>query len=433
MFSIQGCGRGESILGMKETLSKTPAPVRATEGGAVTPVRSVTAPPATQRVLSIDVLRGLTVAFMILVNDPGDSKVSYWPLEHADWNGWTPTDMVFPTFLFLVGCSIVFSIGSRLRRGTSKSVIAWQVAKRSFWILVISFSLRLLPDFRNLDHIRFFGVLPRIAIVYFCAAMLFLLSQQVRTLALWTAALLVSYYLLIRFVPIPGAGMPGRDVPFMDDYNNLTAYIDRGFNAWTVAHLHTGNLYMKYRDPEGWLSTLPAIGTSLLGILAGLLIRSEMSATRVRNLLVGGGIGGILLGYGWNAFFPINKNMWTSSFVLLAAGIASVLLGVCYAVYDVAQVQKRSRPLRLFSWPWLVFGSNALTAYVMSSVWGKLAGLFPIHEGTRVISPLRWLYPHVFAHAGSTANTSLAYAIFYVFLCFLPVWLLWRRGIFLRV
>ena len=125
--------------------------------------------------------------------------------------------------------------------------------------------------------------------------------------------------------------------------------------------------------------------------------------------------------------------MWTSSYVLLAAGIASVLLGICYSIYDVAQAQKTSRAVRGFSWPWLVFGSNAITAYVMSSVWGKLAGFILIHDGGRLISPLRWLYPHVFAHWGSTANTSLAFAIFYVLLCFLPVWLLWRRGIFLRV
>ncbi len=416
---------------MEDTMLQTAPEVGTPEAHDRT--RTVAAPAPAQRILSIDVMRGLTVAFMILVNDPGDSKVSYWPLEHADWNGWTPTDMVFPTFLFLVGCSIVFSVGSRLKRGTPKSVIAWQVAKRSFWILVINFAMRLLPDFRNLGHIRFFGVLPRIAIVYFCAAMLYLLSQRARTITVWVVSLLVGYYLLIRFVPIPGAGMPGRDIPFMDEYNNLTAYIDRGFNAWTLAHLHTGNLYMKYRDPEGWLSTLPSIGTSLLGILAGTLIRSELPATKVRNVLLGSGVAGIALGYAWNVFFPINKNMWTSSYVLLAAGIASVLLGICYSVYDVSKAQTTSRAVRIFSWPWLVFGSNAITAYVMSSVWGKLAGFIPIQDGGRVISPLRWLYPHVFAHWGSTANTSLAFAIFYVLLCFLPVWLLWRRGIFLRV
>ena len=389
--------------------------------------------PPTQRILSVDVLRGLTVAFMILVNDPGDGKVGYWPLEHVEWNGWTPTDIVFPTFLFLIGCSIVFSIGSRLKRGVSRRTIAWQVAKRSFWILVINYAIRLLPEFRNLNHIRLFGVLPRIAVVYFCAAMLFLLSQRVRTIVATVAALLVGYYLLIRFVPIPGAGMPGRDVPFMDQYNNLTAYIDRGFNNWTLAHLHTGGLYMKYRDPEGWLSTLPAIGTSLLGVLAGKLVRSDQPAVKVRNLLLLSGVGGIALGYLWNVIFPINKNMWTSSFVLLAAGIATLILGICYHVYDVSEAQKRSHVVRALSWPWLVFGSNAITAYVMSSVWGKISGYIRIPDGDRTTPILGWLYRHVFAHWGSTANTSLAFAIFYVFLCFLPVWVLWRRGIFLRV
>ena len=398
---------------------------------ATTTSNAVAAP--TQRILSIDVLRGLTVAFMILVNDPGDGKVGYWPLEHADWNGWTPTDMVFPTFLFLVGCSIVFSVGSRLKRGVPRSTIALQVAKRSFWILVINFALRLLPDFQHLNHIRLFGVLPRIAYVYFCASMLYLLSQRVRNLVIAIVILLVGYYALVRFVPIPGAGMPGRDFPFMDEYNNLTAYIDRGFNAWTQAHLHTGFLYVKYRDPEGWLSTLPSIATSLLGILAGKLIRSEEPASKVRSILLGAGVAGIALGYLWSPWFPINKNMWTSSYVLLAAGIAAFLLGLCYWVYDVSQLQKHSHLVRVLSWPWIVFGSNAIAAYVLSGIWGKIASYIHIPDGNHTINPLGWLYKYVFAHWGSTANTSLAFAIFYVLLCFVPVWLLWRRGIFLRV
>ena len=390
-------------------------------------------PAPTQRLLCIDVLRGLTVAFMILVNNPGDGKVGYWPLEHAPWNGWTPTDLVFPTFLFLVGCSIVFSIGSRLKRGVPKSQIIWQVTKRSFWILVINFAIRLLPDFHDLHHVRFFGVLPRIAIVYFFAALIYLLSQRTRSLVGWVAALLVGYYLLVRFAPIPGIGVPGRDVPFMDQYNNITAYIDRGFNNWTIAHLHTGSLYVRYRDPEGWLSTLPAIGTSILGILAGKLIRSERSAARVRNLLLAGGATSVVFGLACSTFFPINKNMWTSSFVLLAAGITSLLLGLFYQIFDVNQAQRTSKFVRVFSWPWLVFGSNAIAAYVLAEIWGKIDHFIPMHDGSRVITLLPWLYKYGFAHSGSSANTSLAFACFYVVLCFLPVSVLWRKGIFLRV
>lgn len=387
----------------------------------------------TSRVLSVDVLRGLTIAFMILVNDPGDDKVSYAPLDHAEWNGWTPTDLVFPTFLFLVGCSIVFSIGSRLRNGTSKGLIVWQVAKRSFWILVINFALRLLPDFKNLTHIRFYGVLPRIAVVYFFASLLYLALPRARDLAIACGVALVSYYLLLRWVPIPGVGMPGHDVPFMDQYNNLTAYIDRGFFHWTVKYLHTGSLYNKYRDPEGMLSTLPSIGTSLLGILAGRLLRSNEPARKIRNILAIGGVSGIALGLLWNIWFPINKNLWTSSFVLLAGGIAALLLAICYQVYDVAQWQHSSPIVRRLSWPWIVFGSNAIAAYVLSGIYGKALSFISIPDGDHKAHPFGWLYEHVFAHWGSTANTSLAFAIFYVILCFIPVWLLWRRGIFLRV
>lgn len=398
---------------------------------STTTATTVAAP--TQRILSIDVLRGLTVAFMILVNDPGDGKVSYWPLEHANWNGWTPTDLVFPTFLFLVGCSIVFSIGSRLKNGVPHSTIAWQVTKRSFWILVINFAMQLLPDFHNLHHVRLYGVLPRIAFVYFCASMLYLASQRVTNLVIAVVVLLVGYYAMLRFIPIPGVGMPGHDVPFMDQHNNLTAYIDRGFNAWTQAHLHTGYLYVTYRDPEGWLSTLPAIGTCLLGVLAGKLIRSAVPAKTVRTALLAAGAAGVALGYLWNIWFPINKNMWTSSYVLLSAGIATVLLGLCYSIYDVSQRQKTSHAVRVLSWPWVVFGSNAITAYVMSTVWEKIFNLIHIHDGGHTLSPLTWLNKYGFQHWGSTANSSLAFAIFYVALCFLPVWILWRRGIFLRV
>jgi hypothetical protein len=177
----------------------------------------------------------------------------------------------------------------------------WQVAKRSFWILVINYALRLLPDFKNLTHIRFYGVLPRIAVVYFFASLIYLAMPRARDLAITCGIALVSYYVLLRWVSIPGVGMPGHDVPFMDQYNNLTAYIDRGFYHWTVKYLHTGSLYNKYRDPEGLLSTLPSIGTSLLGILAGKLLRSKESAKKVRNTLGLCGIAGIVLGLIWNS------------------------------------------------------------------------------------------------------------------------------------
>jgi predicted acyltransferase len=397
--------------------------------------QTVAAP--TQRILSIDVLRGLTVAFMILVNDPGDGKVSYWPLEHADWNGWTPTDLVFPTFLFLVGCSIVFSLTSRIKRGVPKTTLALQIVKRTLLILLINYGMRYLPPVRGYanayHHMRWYGVLPRIALCYFAGAMLFLATRKVRNLAIVCATLLIGYYILIRFVPIPGVGMPGRDVPFMDEYNNLAAYIDRGFVNWLQTHLQTGSLYNKVRDPEGWLSTIPAIGTVILGMLTGTLIRSELAATKVRNILFGAGVAGIVSGYIWNVFFPINKNMWTSSFVLLAAGIACVLLSLTYWIFDVAQLQKTSKATRVLSWPWLVFGSNAIVAYVTPSIYGKIQGFFPIQDGDRQINALRWLYKYGFAHWGSTANTSLAYSLCFVALCFIPAFILWRRGLFLRV
>src|SRR6187402_11961 len=386
----------------------------------------------TQRILSVDVLRGLTVAFMILVNDPGDGHVAYAPLDHVPWNGWTPTDMVFPTFLFLVGCSIVFSITSRLKRGDSKGTIALQVIRRTVYLLAINYAIRLIPQF-HFAKMRLFGVLPRIAICYLIAALLFLWLQRARWIAVAVVTLLVGYWALMRFVPIPGAGMPVRDFPLMDEFNNLPSYVDRAFNDFTQHFLHTGSLYEKTRDPEGILSTVPAVGTALLGVLTGKLLRSKTPPVKVSAILLGGGALSIALGYAWNPWFPFNKNLWTSSYVLLAAGIAALLLGISFWIFDVKKWQHTSKGVRVLAWPCIVFGSNAIVAYVTPSIYGKILYYIPIHDGERTVTPLRWLYLHVFAHWGSTANTSLAYSLFYVALCFIPAWLLWRRGMFLRV
>jgi len=385
-----------------------------------------------QRILSVDVLRGTTIAFMILVNDPGDGRVSYSPLEHAAWNGWTATDMVFPTFLFLVGCSIVFAIGSRLKRGDSKVKIVLQILRRTALLLLINYAIRLIPQL-HYSRMRIFGVLPRIALCYLAAALLYLWLRRAKWIAVCVVVLLVGYWALMRLVPLSGVGVPGRDLALLDPFNNLAALIDRGFNNWTQQWLHTGALYEKTRDPEGLLSTLPAIGTSLLGVLAGLLLRSNYSSQRVRNTLLGAGAASIALGYLWNPWFPFNKNLWTSSYVLLAAGIASVLLGLSYWIFDVQALQARSKAVRCLAWPFLVFGSNAIAAYCMPSLYGKLLYYIHIDDAGKSVSPLRWLYVHVFAYGGSTANSSLAFALFYVVICFLPVWLLWRRKIFLRV
>lgn len=392
------------------------------------------------RVLSIDVLRGLTIALMILVNDPGDWGRVFPQLDHAEWNGWTLTDLVFPTFLFLVGASLVFSISGRLAKGDCRKTLAGHMFARAGRIVLLDWVLGYFPrmDWR---HLRLFGVLTRIGLCYLAAGLLLLTVLRLRRRA-WAivataAVLLLGYWCLLRWAPVPGFGRPLRDVPLLDPQRNLAAWIDRGFTGWTQRWLHAGTLYNRTHDPEGLLSTLPAIATSLLGALAGLGLRAasrrELSWTRLRGSLVGLGVAGVLAGTLWGRWFPINKNLWTSSYVLLAGGLAALALALCSWAVD-ARPEPWPRVLRAASWPWFVFGSNAIAAFTTSVVLVKAALWFKVMgpDGQR---RALWslAYHNIFARGGSNEWTSLAFALSFVALCFLPVWFLWRRQIFLKL
>jgi len=385
------------------------------------------------RITSVDALRGLTIAFMILVNDAGDWGRVYAPLDHAKWNGFTPTDLVFPTFLFLVGCSIVFSIQSRLARGVARRTIALSILRRAAVIFAIKMFLSAFPHF-HMTHLRIFGVLTRIALCYLIAGLLFLYVRSWKTLAGIAAVLLVGYWALMRFVPIPGLGHPVFDFPINDPDRNLAAWIDRGVNDWCQRWLHTGRLYEGTRDPEGLLSTLPAVATTILGILTGLWLRARRTGEVTRNYLILAGLSCVLLGELWNLSFPINKKLWTSSYVLYAGGWSILLLALAFWLFDALELQERSRIVRGALWPLLVFGSNAITAYLVSEFLAEtLLAVKIARDGLKPISAWGWIYAHLFAFHGSTYNTSLAFAIAYVALCFVPNWLLWRKKIFLRL
>jgi predicted acyltransferase len=390
--------------------------------------------PASSRVLSIDVLRGLTIALMIVVNDAGDGRHYWWPLEHAEWNGWTPTDLVFPTFLFLVGCSIVFSTAGRIARGANRLHLALHVLRRAAIIMLLGWFLTLEPFF-PVHTLRFYGVLSRISLCYLAAGLLFLRVQRPRTLALITASLLVGYWILMRFVPVPGFGVPTHQIPILDPDQNLVAWLDRHIVAFTQHYLHTGRLYQTVRDPEGLLSTLPAIATTLLGILTGLWLRSASPARHKTLGLLSAGLLGVALGYLWSPWFPINKKLWTSSYVLLSAGLALLALGGLYWLLDVRQTQLRSKFVAALIWPFQVFGSNAIAAYTISIVLIKL--MIDIHIGTtpdgKPLSILGSVYNNLFARNGSTPFTSHAFAVAFTALCFLPIWFLWRKRIFLKI
>lgn len=396
------------------------------------------APPT--RVLSIDVLRGITIAFMILVNDPGDWSHVYAQLDHAKWNGWTLTDLVFPNFLFLVGAAIILSLNSRLRRGDSRRALAGHIVRRAVIIFALKMFLSAYPHF-HLTHLRIFGVLTRIAICYLIAGFICLYTQRARSLLTIAATLLVGYWALMRFVPVPGVGVPTHQIPLLDTYGNLAAWIDRGFSAFTLRTIHTGVLYEHTRDPEGILSTIPAVATTLLGAVAALWLRrvdapvAPITKARCRNGLFLAGVVGIAAGLVWNPWFPINKNLWTSSYVLFAAGCSLLGLAVCYWLMDDKRLHE-TRVGKWLTWPSLVFGSNAITVYALSvlfvetMIWIKLPS--SLVDGEHVTAWF-WVYHHIFARNQSTELTSLAFALAFVAICLIPNWLLWRKRIFIKI
>ena len=394
---------------------------------------TVTKPP---RVLSIDILRGLTIALMILVNTPGDGRVAYHQLDHIPWNGWTITDLVFPTFLFLVGCSIVFALQGRLERGESRRSLALKIVRRAALIFAIDLFLSIMPTF-HYTRLRIYGVLTRIAVVYLVVALTFLFTRRIRVLLGITAVCLIAYWILMRFVPTPGLGHPGIDFPILDPDKNLGAWLDRHIMAFLQRTIHTGHLYERTRDPEGVLSTIPSFGTAFLGCCTALWMRRpELTLVKNRLYLLGMGVVSIFLGELWNPYLPINKKVWTSSYVLFCAGIAMILLSLLSTLVDTPRWPQRHRVLHAAAKPWLIFGSNAIFAYVIADVWEMIFNFFHFPDPTRpgrTMGLFRWGYLHTAAAHGSTPNTSLVYSLAFVALCFFSTWLLWRKKIFLKV
>jgi predicted acyltransferase len=233
------------------------------------------------------------------------------------------------------------------------------------------------------------------------------------------SALLVSYWLLMRFVPVPGYGVPGIDIPLLHPDWNLTAYIDR--------KLMMGHLYEGTRDPEGLLSTLPSVATALCGVLTGEWLRTARSPQRKALGMFAFGVFGLIAGKMWNLWFPINKKLWTSSYVLFVAGFALVLLAVCYWLIDIRM--KRGAWIK----PFVIFGTNAIAAYVISEVLASTLYNIHIHSGARTLNLQEYIFRNYFAWIHPPGMASLAYSLVYVFLCFLPIWWMYRRKIFLKV
>jgi predicted acyltransferase len=383
---------------------------------------SVHLPEPARRLLSLDVVRGITIAFMIMVNNNG-GRGSWRFMNHAAWNGLTATDLVFPTFVFVMGVSVVFAIESRLARGATRGQLIRHTVQRAVILCLLGIVVNSFPFF-ELDHMRFYGVLQRLAVCYLAVSLFYLWDRRPWSLAAVLVIALVGYWVLVRWVPVPGAGMPGRDVPFLDVRQNLVSWTDRQLFPH---HLYRDVPGHNVRDPEGLLSDLPAIGTALMGILTGVWLRTRRSIpVKTRGLAVAA-IGSLTLGYLWSLWFPLNKNMWTSSYVLVAAGYALVLMTVVF--WAVEQKGWRAG----WTWIWLVLGSNAIAAYMFSELLpGVLHNIHFVSGGTRT-DVIAFVFDHVFAHVPDPGWAAFAYSVSFTAVCFVPMWMLYRSRIFLKV
>jgi predicted acyltransferase len=376
-----------------------------------------------KRLLSLDVVRGITIAFMIMVNNNGGPG-SWRFMNHAVWNGLTPTDLVFPTFVFVVGVSVVFAFDARLAKGAVRAQLAKHTIIRASVLILFGIIVNSFPFF-ELVHMRFYGVLQRIGVCYLVVGLFYLWDQRASTKWIALAGCLVGYWVLLRWVPIPGVGTPGRDVPFMDMTQNLVSWIDRGLFPH---HLYLNSPDHNVRDPEGLLSDLPAIGTALMGVLTGLFLRSGKSVSAKSAGLAIASICSLGIGYLWSLEFPLNKNMWTSSFVLVAGGYSLALL--TFAWFTIEQMNWRKG----WTWPWIVFGSNAIVAYMFSELVPGIIYNVTVSNGPGPRTPLIVaIFKNVFAPIPNPHWAAFAYSVSFTAFCFIPVWILYRKKIFLKI
>jgi predicted acyltransferase len=366
----------------------------------------------TNRLYSLDVFRGITVAAMILVNNPGSWNSVYPPLLHAKWHGCTPTDLIFPFFLFIVGVSIHFAYQPKLNEGLTKKNVS-KILRRTVIIFLLGMMLALVPTF-NFSSVRIPGVLQRISLVFlFCSLIYFKTNwlSQIRV----ALVLLVGYFVLMTMVPVPGVGEAN-----LEPETNIGAWLDR--------LLLEGHLWAQSEtwDPEGLLSTIPAIATGIVGMLTGQLFsKISAPAEKVTWLFF---IGAMLIvtGLAWGLVFPINKALWTSSYVLYTGGIAMQFLAACYWLIDVQVVKK-------WSTPFIYYGMNAIFVFVASGLLVKALTRIKIGEGENELSLWSYLYENLYASWLSPKNASLGFAVSLILFFLVILWQMYKRKIFVKV
>ncbi|AXE18391.1 heparan-alpha-glucosaminide N-acetyltransferase [Runella rosea] len=363
--------------------------------------------PQNNRLISLDALRGFTIAAMLMVNFPGSEEHVFFTLRHTKWSGLSFTDLVAPFFLFVVGVSIVFAYSKRKQDGSPKGELYKKIVIRSLKIFMVGMFLNLMPTF-DFSDIRWTGTLHRIAFVFLGCAILFL-NTNWKQQAWIGSIILVVYWLALTLIPTPGVGQV-----MLEPGVNLVAWFDSKFLP--------GKMWQGTWDPESILSTFPSIVSGITGMLAGRLLQSNFTPNEKVNYLMTAGVFSAALGYFWGLGFPVNENLWTSSFVLVTSGFAALLLGALYFMVDILGKTKGTQP-------GIIFGANAIAVYVLGDVlalvfYGAKFGENSLNQ--HVVNGL--------INAGVAPNlASLLYALFFVSVNFIPAYWLYRKKIFIKL
>ena len=404
----------------------------------------MTARETRERLVSLDVFRGLTIAGMLLVNDPGSWGAIYAPLEHAEWHGWTPTDLIFPFFLFIVGITTHISLAGRRAKGADEGDITRQIIRRGAIIFLLGFLMAGFPYFTwtaipgvpdpsflhrmgdRLLHWRIMGVLQRIGLAYIIAALIAqrtTLKQQVITIAV----LLYGYWFAMTVLPVPDTGVMGQ-LALGSPEHTMAAWWDRLLLDWTRFGAGNHNWASSSTwDPEGIFSTIPAVGTALLGVLTGRWLSTPRTLEdRVLGLFAVGALG-MMVGLMWNWAFPINKSIWTSSYVIFCAGTACVSLATIMWLVDLKKVDNWTRP-------WVIYGMNPIIAFVGSGMMARIIySLWKVEYHGKRVALQSAIYQAGYASWLEPKNASLAFALSIVLFWYGVVYVLYKKQIFLKV